>query len=53
MTLLMQAAYKGDATICKFLMEKGASVNAVEKENQYTALMMACLAGKLNILFLF
>ena len=45
MTLLMQAAYKGHLEICEHLIKVGASVNATEHANHYTALMMACLAG--------
>ena len=45
MTVLMQAAYKGDMEICKLLLENGASVNAVQHSSLYTPLMMACLAG--------
>lgn len=46
MSLLMQAAYQGDVDICQHLLENGASVNATEHENHYTALMMASLVGK-------
>nr|CAB3221708.1 ankyrin repeat and MYND domain-containing protein 2 [Phallusia mammillata] len=48
MTALMQAAYKGQTEICRFLLVQGADVNATCHENNYTALMMACLSGKLE-----
>ncbi|CAK8682837.1 ankyrin repeat and MYND domain-containing protein 2-like [Clavelina lepadiformis] len=52
MNLLMQAAYKGHYEMCKYLLECGVEVNETIPDNQYTALMMAGLSGKKDVVSL-
>lgn len=52
MSPLQNACYKGDMDICKFLIERGADVNANEHVHGYTALMFAALGGHCNIVSL-
>ncbi|XP_034560145.1 ankyrin repeat and MYND domain-containing protein 2-like isoform X2 [Notolabrus celidotus] len=49
MTPLMHAAYKGEAEICRLLLQHGADVNCNQHEFGYTALMFAGLSGKTEI----
>jgi len=49
MTPLMQAAYKGNLDMCKFLLKNGAKVGASVHGNEYTALMMAALSGSSSV----
>ncbi|XP_074543455.1 ankyrin repeat and MYND domain-containing protein 2-like isoform X2 [Halichoeres trimaculatus] len=49
MTPLMHAAYKGEAEMCRLLLQHGADVNCNQHEFGYTALMFAGLSGKTDI----
>ncbi|XP_062846814.1 ankyrin repeat and MYND domain-containing protein 2-like [Trichomycterus rosablanca] len=49
MSPLMHAAYKGQADICRLLLQHGADVNCNEHEYGYTALMFASLSGNAEI----
>ncbi|XP_060713248.1 ankyrin repeat and MYND domain-containing protein 2-like [Tachysurus vachellii] len=49
MTPLMHAAYKGQADLCRLLLQHGADVNCNEHEYGYTALMFASLSGNAEI----
>ncbi|KAB5530882.1 hypothetical protein PHYPO_G00134480 [Pangasianodon hypophthalmus] len=49
MTPLMHAAYKGQADVCRLLLQHGADVNCNEHEYGYTALMFASLSGNAEI----
>ncbi|XP_068560525.1 ankyrin repeat and MYND domain-containing protein 2-like [Cebidichthys violaceus] len=49
MTPLMHAAYKGQADMCRLLLQYGADVNCNQHEYGYTALMFAGLSGKTDI----
>lgn len=52
MSPLQNACYKGNLDICKFLIERGAEVNANEHVHGYTALMFAALGGHCDIVSL-
>lgn len=52
MTPLQNACYKGDLETCKFLIERGADVNANQHVHGYTALMFAALGGHGSIVSL-
>lgn len=45
MTMLLQAAYKGNYEMCEFLLNHGSDVNITTHKNLYTPLMMAAIAG--------
>ncbi|KAJ8306824.1 hypothetical protein KUTeg_014908, partial [Tegillarca granosa] len=45
MTVLQQAAFRGKKDICELLLSHGADVNSNYHDNEYTALMFACLSG--------
>lgn len=45
MTALQQAAFRGNAAMCRYLLDKGADVNSDKHENQYTTLMFGALSG--------
>lgn len=45
MSALQQAAFRGNYTMCEYLLNKGADVNHDKHENQYTTLMFAALSG--------
>lgn len=49
MSLLCQAAFKGDYEICKFLINNGANVNDTQHDHGYTALMFAAIGGHLSV----
>ncbi|KAI1902427.1 hypothetical protein AGOR_G00044650 [Albula goreensis] len=49
MSPLMHAAYKGEADMCRLLLQHGANVNCDQHEHGYTALMFAGLSGKTDI----
>lgn len=49
MTLLVHAAYKGKADMCRLLLKNGANVNCNQHEYGYTAVTFAGLSGKLTL----
>lgn len=49
MTALQQAAFRGNAEMCRYLLDKGADVNSDKHENQYTTLMFGALSGMAKI----
>ncbi|CAG7828652.1 unnamed protein product [Allacma fusca] len=46
MTPLQHAAYRGNETMCRMLLDRGADVNGGNHNNNYTALHFAALSGK-------
>lgn len=49
MSLLCQAAFKGDYEISKLLINNGADVNDTQHDHWYTALMFAAIGGHLKV----
>ena len=45
MTALQHASFRGNAELCRYLLEHGADVNSDKHDNKYTALMFAALSG--------
>ncbi|RWS25457.1 ankyrin repeat and MYND domain-containing protein 2-like protein [Leptotrombidium deliense] len=48
MTLLHNAAYRGNADICRLLIDRGANVNSNEHVYGYSPLMFAAIGGHLK-----
>ena len=48
-TPLMIASWSGDFEIVKFLVEKGACINQVDRKNGYTALIKASIKNRVDI----
>lgn len=49
MTPLQHAAYRGDAAVCRLLLDHGADVNDNHHDHRYTALMFAALSGNVQV----
>lgn len=49
MTPLQHAAYRGNESLCRLLLDRGADVNSNFHEHGYTALMFAALSGNTAI----
>ena len=45
----MQAAFKGNLSMCTLLLQQGADVNANDHQHGYTALMFAALSGNADL----
>lgn len=52
MTPLQHAAYKGNYSLCKLLLDCGADVNLSRHTSQYSALTFAGLSGKVDVVSL-
>lgn len=52
LTCLHWAAYKNHVEIVKYLIQKGAIVDAVTKKEGHTPLMWACISGCIKVVFI-